>query len=174
MSETTGWTEDNEIDLGGVSEDMPPPPEDGIYRFTVQKATPAPTKAGKPMTKLMLKFEERHGGGEVGKNPNVFTQLTFNGEPALRQLKQLVRATGVPAPKSTSAENIRDYCERLVGAGGWCIKNTRSFGESKFANVKRFLAAEQVEAAANGETELEHVGNGNGNGNGSTSGRRRR
>lgn len=161
MAETTGWTEDNEIDLGGVSEDMPPPPEDGIYRFTVQKATPQPTRAGKPMTKLVLKFEERHGGGEVGRNPNVFTQLTFNGEPALRQLKQIVRATGVAAPRSTSAENIRDYCDRLVGASGWCAKNTRD----GFANIKRYLAAEQVEAFAGGATELEHVGaasNGNG------------
>lgn len=166
MAETTGWTEDNEIDLGGVSEDMPPPPDDGIYKFTVTKATPQPTKTGKPMTKLVLKFEERHGGGEIGRSSNVFTQLTFNGEPALRQLKQMVRATGVPAPKSTSAENVRDYCDRLVGSTGWCVHGTKLLGSRKFSDIKRFLATEQVEAAANGETELESVGAVNGNGNG--------
>lgn len=159
MAEKTGWTETGAINLNDVSEDAPPPPEKGIYKFEIQKATPVPTSKGDPMIKLTLKYLERHGGEPIGKNDTVFTQLTFKGELALRQLKQFVRATKPVAVAATMApDDISDYAVRLVGATGWCMHDRKTLGSRLVTNIERFLGAEQVEAAAAGETELENVG----------------
>lgn len=172
MAEKVGWTDSAAINLNDVSEDAPPPPEKGIYKFEIQKAVPQPTAKGDPMVKLTLKYLERHGGGEIGKSDLAFTQLTFKGEPALRQLKQFVRATKVNAPATTSLDDVYDYCSRIVGSSGWCMHDRKTLGSRLVSDVQRYLGAEQVEAAAAGETELENVGTGESSG--AAGGRRRR
>lgn len=145
-----GWTSDEAIDWDKVSDEAPPPPEDGIYAFTITKAEPKPTKESKPMISVTLKLTQRFGGEAV--NSYVFDNCVFTQEGAFR-VKNLAKSLDISLPAGTSYGAIEEFCSTLVGAGAYVKTRLGAPYQGKVsAKVDRYMTEAQAGEAAAGGT----------------------
>lgn len=138
QKEAMGWSEDS-IDWDNVSTEPPPPLERGVYRATIEEASPHTSeKTGGASFAVTLVVNTRYGEAEgaVG-NRKMYDYLSF---AAAGRIKQICEGTGVRPPKNRTEAVGEEFCAELLGKEVWI----RSRLEPKTDRAGKAIANEFV------------------------------
>lgn len=149
-----GWTLDEDLGMDEATTAPPGPLENAVYKFEFESVEAHTTKSGKPAVKLKLKATERYQGAAVERGGTVF-DLVVVEKATNWKVKQLAEAAGVNPPSKSNFEQVAQFIEDLLGAGGCLAKTKRSPGQGEnkgkmFTNIDNYLTETQANEAVNG------------------------
>jgi hypothetical protein len=154
-NQNQGWTDEaTSFDWDNISDAMPPPVEDGIYKARFVKAEAKKTKGNDknpptPALNLQLEFIAPYGGGELGPvSKTAFSMLIF-GQKTVWQAKQCASKLNVNPPKTNSYDDLTSFGRDLLEAGEFYVRTKKEEYQGKWnATIAAYHSEEEAATAA--------------------------
>lgn len=145
-----GSAEFNASDYGNIPTTFTPPAP-SVYRMKIVSAEPSPTKEGKPQINVSLDIEHDMVKDEAASGSVRFQRCLITTGPGGFRMKQLCESAEVDAPASASLQDVKDFCETLVGStvyGRTGLTPKKGDPSILFVEVSRYLTHDQAQEAA--------------------------